>query len=164
MKERRQVKYSFDDDDMDSIFSELLAAKSIKLPEPKRPAEVNKTKEPNYCRYHRLLGHTLKDCYILKDIIQEMINNQEIEIDSSASANVVEEGPVVKVPSVSPPKGATKVAFQVGDDVKIVHAYPDMLRPRNPKILSLYELMNAPSLTFGKIQKSQMNQQTNGVQ
>nr|XP_011465143.1 PREDICTED: uncharacterized protein LOC101299390 [Fragaria vesca subsp. vesca] len=75
-----------------------------------------------------------------------MINNQEIEIDSSASANVVEEGPAVKVPTVSLPKGAIKVAFQVDDNVKIVHAYPDMPRPRNLKIPSLYELMTAPSL------------------
>ena len=40
LKERKEVKYSFDDEDVGTIFDELLAAKMITLPEPKRPAEV----------------------------------------------------------------------------------------------------------------------------
>ena len=35
LKERKEVKYSFDDEDVEQIFDELLAAKTIKLPEPK---------------------------------------------------------------------------------------------------------------------------------
>ena len=38
LKERKEVKYSFDDEDVGTIFDELLAAKMITLPEPKRPA------------------------------------------------------------------------------------------------------------------------------
>lgn len=50
LKERKSVKYSFDDDDVDSIFDELLAAKTIKLPESKRPAKMNKTDDPSVSR------------------------------------------------------------------------------------------------------------------
>lgn len=146
LKERKSVKYSFDDDDVDSIFDELLAAKVVKLPESKRPAEVNKTDNPKYCRYHRLVSHTLKDCYVLKDIIQEMINNNEIEVETPsrkiATANVVEE----KItPTVLSPNVAISVAFEVDNEVTIVQAYPDMPRSRNSNIPTLYELMTAPS-------------------
>ena len=83
LKERKEVKYSFDDDDVDQIFDELLKAKAIKLPESKRPNEAGMTKDPNYCRYHRIVSHPLTDCYVLKDIIEGMIKRKEIEVDSS---------------------------------------------------------------------------------
>ncbi|XP_024199875.1 uncharacterized protein LOC112203083 [Rosa chinensis] len=84
LKERKEVKYSFDDDDVEQIFSELYKAKEIELPEPKRPTDVNKTKNREFCRYHRIVSHPTSDCFILKNIIQEMINNKEIEVETSS--------------------------------------------------------------------------------
>ncbi|CAB4308132.1 unnamed protein product [Prunus armeniaca] len=63
LKELKEVKYSFDDDDVEEIFDQLLAYKAITLLESKRPAEANKTNDPKYCRYHRL------------DKIQELLNS-----------------------------------------------------------------------------------------
>ena len=40
LKERKQVKYYFDNNDVDSIFDELPTMEAVKLPEPKRAAEV----------------------------------------------------------------------------------------------------------------------------
>ncbi|KAM1786196.1 hypothetical protein ACFX12_039014 [Malus domestica] len=147
LKERKEVKYSFDDEDVGTIFDELLAAKMITLPEPKRPAEVNKTDDPKYCRYHRLISHTIEDCYILKDIIQEKINKHEIEVDSSskhqtATSNMIEGK---STPSAPLPEGAIPVGFHVDNETTVVHAYPGMPRSGNPKIPTLYELMTAPS-------------------
>ena len=57
-----------------------MAAKPISLPEPKRrPAEVNKTNDPKYCPYHRIISHPKKDCHVFKDIIKDMIKWREIE-------------------------------------------------------------------------------------
>ena len=84
LKERKEVKYSFDDDDVEQIFNELYKAKAIELPKPKRMSEVNKTKDPRYCRYHCVLSHPTKDCFVLKNIIQEMVNNKKIEVETSS--------------------------------------------------------------------------------
>lgn len=84
LKERREVKYTFDDDDVEQILNELCKAKAIELPESKRPSEVNKTKDHQFCRYHRIVSHPTKDCFILKNIIQEMINKKEIEVEVSS--------------------------------------------------------------------------------
>ncbi|KAM1419624.1 hypothetical protein ACFXTO_023149 [Malus domestica] len=120
LKERKEVKYSFDDEDVGTIFDELLAAKMITLLEPKRPAE---------------------------DIIQEKINKHEIEVDSSskhqmATSNMIEGK---STPSAPLPEGAIPVGFHVDNETTVVHAYPDMPRSGNPKIPTLYELMTAPS-------------------
>ncbi|KAI5316645.1 hypothetical protein L3X38_036352 [Prunus dulcis] len=47
LKERKDVKYSFNDEDVEEIFDQLLASNSIALPESKRPAEANKTNDPS---------------------------------------------------------------------------------------------------------------------
>ncbi|KAL8151477.1 hypothetical protein V2J09_021285 [Rumex salicifolius] len=51
-----------------------MIAKLLTLPEPKRPKEVGKTDDPKYCPYHRLISHPITNCYVLKDIIERMIN------------------------------------------------------------------------------------------
>lgn len=38
LKERKDVKYYFFDDDVEEMFDELLASNALKLPEPKRLA------------------------------------------------------------------------------------------------------------------------------
>ena len=60
------------------IFDELLVAKAIKLPCPKRPKEADKTDNPNYCWYYQSVIHSTERCSILKDIIEEMFEKKEI--------------------------------------------------------------------------------------
>ncbi|KAI5338767.1 hypothetical protein L3X38_018039 [Prunus dulcis] len=42
LKERKEVKYSFDDEDVEEIFDQRLASNGITLPESKRPAEAKR--------------------------------------------------------------------------------------------------------------------------
>ncbi|KAI3470776.1 hypothetical protein Pfo_027439 [Paulownia fortunei] len=39
----------------------------IELPEMKRPEEAGRIDDPKYCKYHRLVGHPIHDCFIFKD-------------------------------------------------------------------------------------------------
>ena len=57
LREMQGKKYPFLDSDVSEIFDELLELKLIDLPEMKRPDEVGKTDDPNYCKYHRLVSH-----------------------------------------------------------------------------------------------------------
>ena len=36
--------------------------------------------DPKYCAYHRLISHSLSDCFVLKDKIQELLDSKTIEI------------------------------------------------------------------------------------
>ena len=83
LRERKKVKYSFADEDVEEIFNVLYKENVIELPKPKRPSEVNKTKNPKFCRFHRIVSHPTSDCFVLKNVIQDMIDSKEIEVESS---------------------------------------------------------------------------------
>ncbi|KAH7863544.1 hypothetical protein Vadar_018896 [Vaccinium darrowii] len=80
MKERLEKNYSFTDDLVEDMFEDLLEQKLITLPEVKRPHEEGKTTHPKYCPYHRLISHTLRDYFVLKDKIQELFDSKTIEL------------------------------------------------------------------------------------
>ncbi|KAG5554457.1 hypothetical protein RHGRI_012105 [Rhododendron griersonianum] len=82
MKERLEKKYSFTDDLVEDMFEDLLEQKLITLPDVKRPHEEGKKNDPKYCPYHRLISHPLRDCFVLKDKIQELFDSRVIELPS----------------------------------------------------------------------------------
>ena len=67
-------QYSFKDEHVDSLFKLLNKSYRLKLPEARRPEEVSKIDNPNYCLYYRMLGHPTKNWYIFKDIFQGLID------------------------------------------------------------------------------------------
>ena len=69
---RTNKQYSFKDEHIIFLFKLLYKINKIKLSEAKRPAEVGKKDDPNYCSYHRMVGHPIKSCYIFKDVLQAL--------------------------------------------------------------------------------------------
>jgi hypothetical protein len=68
-------------EEIGDLFTGLVQLKLIDLPDSKRPGEANMTNDPNFCHYHRILGHTLKDCFVVKNIIQKMIDEGTVDAD-----------------------------------------------------------------------------------
>jgi hypothetical protein len=79
LSEHQNQKYSFPDEEVEDLFMVLRELKLIELPKPKRPEEASKFDEPNFCHFHRILGHTLKDCFVVKNMIQKLIDEGTIE-------------------------------------------------------------------------------------
>jgi len=52
----------------------------LKLPEARHLEEVGKTDNLNYYLYHRMLGYPTKICYILKDILQALIDAEVLKL------------------------------------------------------------------------------------
>jgi hypothetical protein len=52
------------------IFKEAIENGLI-LPANKRPTEMEKYSDSNYCHYHRVLGHPIEDCWVFKDWIEK---------------------------------------------------------------------------------------------
>ncbi|KAK1696631.1 hypothetical protein QYE76_013328 [Lolium multiflorum] len=112
LSERQNREYSFPVEEIDDLFAGLKELKLIELPNPKRPEEASKFNEPNFCHYHRILGHTLKDCFVVKNIIQKMIDEGTIDTDllksmtkgkKMASANVatLQDDSAIRKPRIS---------------------------------------------------------------
>lgn len=81
LKQRKDKKYSFPYEDVIEILDDLLVKELIDLPEPRRPDEVGRTSDPKYCKYHRMLGHKTQDCWVLKDQIQGLVDDNTITLD-----------------------------------------------------------------------------------
>jgi hypothetical protein len=53
---------------------------SLALPASKRLGDADKSDEPNFCPYHRILGHAIKNCWVFKDWVEKAYKNGEITL------------------------------------------------------------------------------------
>ncbi|KAL0412259.1 UNVERIFIED_CONTAM: Transposon Tf2-12 polyprotein [Sesamum latifolium] len=90
LKEMQARQYPFIDSDVFGIFDNLLEANVIDLPEMKRPEEAERKDDPKYCKYHRLVGHIIQDCFVFKDKVMQLARQSKISLEEdSAAANVI---------------------------------------------------------------------------
>ncbi|KAL0401415.1 UNVERIFIED_CONTAM: hypothetical protein Slati_4171400 [Sesamum latifolium] len=69
LKEMQARQYPFLHSDVFEIFDDLLEVNLIDLPKMERPEEVERRDDSKYCKYHRLVGHTIQDCFVFKNAI-----------------------------------------------------------------------------------------------
>ncbi|XXG53301.1 hypothetical protein AAC387_Pa03g1412 [Persea americana] len=92
LKERMSQEYDFSIEDSKSIFHFLLKNGKIKLPPCKRPEEEGKTNDVKYCIYHRVKSNGIKDCWVFKNKVQELLDNGIITLakeDKKVTTNMV---------------------------------------------------------------------------
>ncbi|KAM1690711.1 hypothetical protein ACFXTH_032462 [Malus domestica] len=66
---------------MDAMLNDLLDKKVIELPECKYPEEINRMNDPRYCKYHRIVIHSVGKCFVLKELIMKLAQQGKIELD-----------------------------------------------------------------------------------
>ncbi|KAL0457846.1 UNVERIFIED_CONTAM: hypothetical protein Slati_0411800 [Sesamum latifolium] len=72
------------------IFDDLLEANLIDLPEIKRSKEAEWKDDSKYCKYHRLVGHVIQDCFMFKDKVMQLARQGKISLEEdSAAANII---------------------------------------------------------------------------
>ena len=74
-------KYPFLDEDVSNILEQLLQLKLIELPKCKRPEDMGKVDDPNYCKYHRIIGHPIQKCFVFKEQIVKLAKENKIDLD-----------------------------------------------------------------------------------
>ncbi|KAA0033082.1 retrotransposon gag protein [Cucumis melo var. makuwa] len=55
--------------------------KSMVLLKCRRPVQGGKVNDPNYCKYHRIISHPVKKCFMLKELIIRLAREKKIELD-----------------------------------------------------------------------------------
>ncbi|KAL0435059.1 UNVERIFIED_CONTAM: hypothetical protein Sradi_0213800 [Sesamum radiatum] len=56
----------------------------------KRPEEAERKDDPKYCKYHRLVGHAIQDCFVFKDKVMQLARQGKISLEEdSEETNVV---------------------------------------------------------------------------
>lgn len=143
----QEKEYPFPESEVTVIMDQLLEEKLIELAESKCLEEIGCTDHPKYCKYHRIVGHPIEKCFVLKDLIVRLAKENKIDLDltETAEANCTmitfgsfEPIPIIKnkpqyvqpiKSTVELPEGDVKVNFIVDNKVTTVYAYPGMLEP-----------------------------------
>ena len=77
---RASKSYSPNDEYVVPLFKLLQKSNKLKLSEVRCPDEVRKTDDPNYCLYHMTLGHSTKNSYIFKDVLQVLTDADVVKL------------------------------------------------------------------------------------
>ncbi|CAA0821924.1 Unknown protein, partial [Striga hermonthica] len=88
LKKMQAKQYPFLDSDVCGIFDDLIQEQLIELPEMKRPEEAEQVDNPKYCKYHRLVSHSIEDCFVFKDRVMQLARQGKISLEEDkGSAN-----------------------------------------------------------------------------
>ncbi|KAL0457872.1 UNVERIFIED_CONTAM: hypothetical protein Slati_0414400 [Sesamum latifolium] len=113
LKEMQARQYPFLDSDVPRIFDDLLEANLIDLSEMKRPEEAERKDDPKYCKYHRLVGHAIQDCFVFKDKVMQLARQGKISLEEDfAAANII----MIKSEYLDRNKNSCNVVH--GDDIE----------------------------------------------
>ena len=80
-KEHEQKVYPFPNEDVLNILKQLLQLKLIELPECKQLEDIGKVDDPNYCKYHHIIGHQTQKCFVFKEQIMKLAKENKIDLD-----------------------------------------------------------------------------------
>ena len=86
LTEKKNYMYSFRRDKVANIFRDAMKD-NLPLPKCKRPQDADKFDRPNFCPYHRVLGHSIEDCFVFKDVIETKYRDGEIALPESVLQN-----------------------------------------------------------------------------
>ncbi|PKU68717.1 hypothetical protein MA16_Dca024254 [Dendrobium catenatum] len=101
LKDKMNKEYPFKRESVAKLFRQALKA-GLELPEYKRPEESKETGDPNYCPYHRVLGHPIEDCYIFKDWVERKYQKGELTLSDNVLVNPRKESTRVVTTSTIP--------------------------------------------------------------
>jgi hypothetical protein len=82
LKVKKSKPYYFLKSKTARIFEQALKS-GLTLPACKRPADIDKANEGEFCPYHRVLGHTIEECWVFKDLIEKGYKDGTIQLPKS---------------------------------------------------------------------------------
>ncbi|KAL0313580.1 UNVERIFIED_CONTAM: hypothetical protein Sradi_5757300 [Sesamum radiatum] len=106
-------EYPFLDSDVSGIFDDLLEANLINLPKMKRPEEAEGRDDPKHCKYHRLVGHAIQDCFVFKDKVMQLARQGKISLEEDFAATSLVS---TKCGSLNSKKASCNTAHTINED------------------------------------------------
>jgi hypothetical protein len=82
LKVKKSRPYSFLKSKTAHIFEQAIES-GLTLPTCKRPTDINRANEGEFCPYHRVLGHTIEDCWVFKDLLERGYKDGAIQLPKS---------------------------------------------------------------------------------
>lgn len=86
LEQQKNKVYSFRCDKVPKLFQQVLKSGKLLLQPITRPKQADKTDDPTYFPYHRFLGHTIENCYPLKNWLEKAIKDGVFILSDKAKA------------------------------------------------------------------------------
>jgi hypothetical protein len=147
LSERQNREYSFLAEEVEDLFMGLRELDLIELPKPKRPEEASKFKEPHFYHYHRILGHTHKGCFMVKNIIQKMIDDGTIDANLLKSLKKGKKMATSNVATINDPMVSCVVS-------KTMPTYGKIMVTPKPEIVNMAFSGYTPQLKLERANES----------
>ncbi|TYK05705.1 ty3-gypsy retrotransposon protein [Cucumis melo var. makuwa] len=126
LNERQEKVYPFPDFDLPDMLDQLLEKQLIQLPECKRPAEMGRVNDPNYCKYHRVISHPVEKYFMLKELILKLALDKKIELQLDDVAQTNHAAVIIQPDSRLPAVGSL---IQFGSlEPVVIHSSPEDLQ------------------------------------
>ena len=84
LQELLNKQYIFRREVIKGFFTQVIAHNHLRLPDPKRPDQVNMKDNPLYCPYHQYVGHVIENCIAFKEWLQRAIIDKRLQIQPDA--------------------------------------------------------------------------------
>ena len=81
LRDYEKNEYSYSEYDAPKMLDKLLEKWLVELPESRGPEEIGRTNDPNYCKYHRIVGHPIKKCKAFRRQVLQLANEGNITLD-----------------------------------------------------------------------------------
>ena len=65
------------------MFDNLLEKGHIKLPKSKHPKDIGTINNPKYCRYHRIINHSIENYRTFKERVMQFAKKEKITLDEN---------------------------------------------------------------------------------
>ena len=72
LRDSKESEYPYSEFDAPEMLDKLLKEGLIKLPKSKRPKEIERTSDPKYCRYHKIVSHPTEKCRTFKEQVMQL--------------------------------------------------------------------------------------------
>ena len=81
LRDSEKNEYSYSEYDAPKMLDKLLEKGLVQLPESRRPEEIGRTNDPNYCKYHRIVSHPIEKCKAFRGQVLQLANEGKVTLD-----------------------------------------------------------------------------------
>ena len=102
LKERQKKVYQFPDSNIVDMLEQLLEKQLIQLLKCKQHEQAGMMDDPNYCKYHQVISHSVEKCFMLKELILRLAHEKKIELDLEEVAQTNHAAAMIMSEALSP--------------------------------------------------------------
>jgi hypothetical protein len=160
LKARKNKSYSFLKSKTTRIFEQAVKSE-LTLPTCKRPTDIDRANEGELCPYHRVLGHTIEECWVFKDFIERGCQDGTIQLPKSIQQNPAPHSPsnrgkgVAYIISHTPVSNKSKVVRQ--KSIKKIYGSNSIMNIEIEEEMAALEITLVPEKHFKDLMPREVN-------